>query len=171
MRETAPADERVQAARKQRIRRILITVSAVLVLLGIGIWWLIGEMLGYTTYARMKSLCADAQSFARMTEQWKEQSGHPVQTGIYTFSDTDDAFTNFAITHLNIHRTSDKWYGIVLAEDGEIVYTMCSNSTIPGEYLRTPPDREEQTALLESHFSFRRKQAVGVWYADDPKQP
>lgn len=159
------APERAADPRNKRWKRVLAVTAAVLLLLCVAVWWLIGDMLGYTTHSRMESLCADACSFANMTEQWEKQSGHPVQNGIYTFSDADDAFTSFAIAYLNGHR-ADKWYGIVSDADGEIVYTMCSNSRIADEYLTTPPDREKQTALLDSHFSFRRKKAVGVWYAD-----
>ena len=53
--------------------------------------------------------------------------------------------------------------------DGDLLYTLFSYKQIPEQYLTSPPTPEETTKLLDSHFDFRRKKAVGVWYADNEK--
>ena len=57
----------------------------------------------------------------------------------------------------------------MLDRDGQIEYALNSEVEIPREYLTNPPVYEEQMALLDSHFAFRRKKAVAAWYTDDSK--
>ena len=59
------------------------------------------------------------------------------------------------------------WIGIALDDAGAVEYTLFSQKSIPEECLDTPPDHDEQTKRLDSFFSFQRKKAIGIWYADD----
>lgn len=157
------APERAADPRNKRWKRVLAVTAAVLLLLCVAVWWLIGEMLGYTTYSRMQSKCARAHSFANTAELWIE-SGHKAQTGIYRVSD-DGAFGSFVLQYFA--DAEGDWFGLVLDADGKIEYALYSDVRIPERYLAAPPVYEEHMALLDSHFAFRRRRAVAVWYADD----
>ena len=141
-------------------------VPAVLLLVCVLVWWMIGEMIGYTTYSRMQSKCANAHTFANVCMEW-EKDGNTLQSGIWRVQPGESEFEAYVL-----HYYSDAkggWYGLVLDREGKIEYALYSEVEIPSEYLAQPPDYETQMKLLDSHFASKRKKAVAVWYSDDSR--
>ncbi len=151
---------------RRSVKKRWFIVLAVLILVFVLGWWLIGEMLGYTTYSRMQTKCANAHTFANVCMEY-EKDGNTLQSGIWHIQPGKSGFEDYV---LRLYSSSEgEWYGLVLDKDGKIEYALNSEVEIPSEYLTHPPDYEEQMALLDSHFAFRRKKAVAVWYTDDSR--
>ena len=155
-----------QAPRKRFKKRYVIIPAVILLVILVGGWWLIGEMLGYTTYSRMQTKCSRAHVFAKVCTQWEEE-GNELTSGIWKVEPGHSDFEDYVLQYDS--DAEGEWYALVLDKDGGIEYTLNSESEIPKEYLTHAPDYEEQMALLDSHFAFRRKKAIGAWYTDDSK--
>lgn len=154
------------APKKRFKKRYVMIPAAVLLCMIFGCWWIIGEMIGYTTYSRMQSKCSNAHSFAKVCMAW-EKEGNTLESAIWQIEPGNSAFEDYVLRWYD--GSEGEWFGLVLDKNGEIEYALNSEVEIPREYLTHPPVYEEQMALLDSHFAFRRKKAVAVWYADDSK--
>jgi hypothetical protein len=127
---------------------------------------MIGEMIGYTTYSRMQTKCSNAHVFAKVCMEW-EKEGNKLESGIWQIEPGNSAFEDYILRYDS--NAQGEWFGLVLDRNGQIEYALNSEVEIPREYLTHPPVYEEQMPLLDSHFAFRRKKAVAVWYTDDSK--
>ena len=155
-----------EAAPKKRFKKRFVIILAAVHLCIVGCWWLIGEMLGYTTYSRMQTKCSNAHVFAKVCMEW-EKEGNKLESGIWQIEPGNSAFEDYILRYDS--NAQGEWFGLVLDRNGQIEYALNSEVEIPREYLTHPPVYEEQMALLDSHFAFRRKKAVAVWYTDDSK--
>lgn len=151
---------------QKRFKKRFVIIPAAVLFVIVGCWWMIGEMLGYTTYSRMQTKCSRAHSFAKVCMQWQEE-GNELTPGIWNIQRGHSDFEDYVLQYYS--NSEGEWYALVLNQDGAIEYTLNSEVEIPQEYLTHAPDYEEQMALLDSHFAFRRKKAVGAWYTDDSK--
>ena len=151
---------------KQRLKKIIITILIVLLILAVGCWWMIGYMMHYTTHSRRMSLNARAQNVYNIALLWEEEQNPKLSTHIsqlYQYGEFGEYQKKY------ISESNKSWYAIVYDSDGYLLYTLFSYKQIPEQYLTSPPTKEETTKLLNSYFDFRRKKAVGVWYADNEK--
>ena len=153
---------------KKRFRKRLLISVIILVVLAVGGWFMIGFMLKYTTYARMKTMVSRAHSFASVVQEWEDR-GKEIESGIWRVDEKDGDFNKFVVYYFGDYK--DEWFGLVLDDAGEIRYTMYSKVEIPEEYLQDPPDYEEQFALLDSFFAFKRRKAIAVWDPDNEWKP
>lgn len=147
-------------------RMRFIAIPGILILFLIFVWWMVGEMLGYTAYARMKSHCGMAHQFAKACNTLAAD-GMTLEPGIWQIQRGESEFQDGILRYCS--NAEGGWYGLALDADGAIAYTLYSQEEIPAQYLTIPPDGEEQMALLDSHFAFRRRKAVAVWYTDDSR--
>ena len=167
------SDEQVQQLigfdqrEKQRLKKIIIKILIVLLILAVGCWWMIGYMMHYTTHSRRISLNYNAKMVYNVVLSWEDEQNPPLSTQITQFCGEDD-FSKY-LEKFAYHGSEKCWYAIVYDSDGDLQYTLFSYKQIPEQYLTSPPTPEETTKLLDSHFDFRRKKAVGVWYADNEK--
>ena len=61
-------------------------------MLAVGGWFMIGFMLKYTTYARMKTMVSRAHAFASVVQEWEDR-GKEIESGIYRVqADQDSGF-------------------------------------------------------------------------------
>jgi len=166
------SDEQVQQLigfdqrEKQRLKKTIIKILIVLLILAVGCWWLIGYMMHYTTHSRRMSLNARAQNVYNIALLWEEEQNPKLSTHIsqlYQYGEFGEYQEKY------ISESNESWYAVVYDSDGNLLYTLFSYKQIPEKYLTSPPTAEETTKLLNSYFDFRRKKAVGVWYADNEK--
>lgn len=166
------SDEQVQQLigfdqrEKQRLKKIIVRILIVLLVLVVGCWWMIGYMMHYTTHSRRMGLNARAQNVYNIALLWEEEQNPKLSTHIsqlYQYGEFGE------YQKKNISESNKSWYAIVYDSDGDLLYTLFSYKQIPEQYLTSPPTAEETTKLLNSYFDFRRKKAVGVWYADNEK--